>query len=76
MTLLVISLFIQLKYSKETRAWAQSIAHKMILIMTMFGMSGIAIVGMVKFVLDKSREAREREELRQKNLNQQLALPM
>jgi len=62
MTLLVISFVVQLKYSRETRIWARDIAHKGLLIATLFSMSGISIVALVKFLLDKSREAREREE--------------
>ena len=64
MTLLVISFIAQLKYSRETRLWARDIAHKGLLVTTLFGMSGISIVTLVKFLLDKSREAREREESR------------
>ncbi len=61
MTLLIISMIAQLRYSKETRTWARGIAHKGLLLATLFGISGVSIVTLVKFLLDKSREAREKE---------------
>jgi predicted flavoprotein YhiN len=51
----------QLRYSKETRIWARGIAHKGLLLTTLLGISGVSIVTLVKFLLDKSREAREKE---------------
>lgn len=65
MTLLLISFVLQLRYSRETRIWARGVAHKGMLITTLFGMSGVSIITLVKFLLDKSREARAREEGRE-----------
>lgn len=64
MAILIISLFIQLKYSRETRAWAMSVGHKGIFVATLFGMGGISIIGLIKFMIDKSREVREKEDAR------------
>lgn len=41
--------------------WARDIGHKGLLLATLFGISGVSIVTLVKFLLDKSREAREKE---------------
>ncbi|TNV81345.1 hypothetical protein FGO68_gene2832 [Halteria grandinella] len=68
MALLFVGLMVQLKASKETRQWAISIAPKGGLIATILGMSGISIIALIKFLIDRSREAREKEDKRLKEI--------
>ena len=64
MALLILSLFLQLKISRETRQWARSIGHKGLFVATLLSMSGVSIVGLIKYLIDRSRDIREREDLR------------
>ena len=64
MAILLISLIVQLRYSRETRVWAMSIGHKGLFIATLLSLSGISMVGLIKFMIDKSREAIEKEDKR------------
>ena len=66
MALMFLSLLLQLKYSRETRLWARSIGHKGLFIATLFGMSGISIIGLIKYMIDRSREKIEKEDNRTK----------
>lgn len=46
--------------------WAMSIGHKSLLIATMAGMSGVSIIAFIKFLIDRSRDAIEREDKKTK----------
>ena len=62
MSFMLISIILQLRYSKETRLWAKSFIHKGLLVASLIGMSTVSLITVVKFLIDKSRETREREE--------------
>lgn len=70
MAMMIISLFFQLKMSPETRHFAKGFATKGLFVATLCGMSGISLLGLLKYMIDKSKEAimREDERIRQLNL--------
>ena len=59
---LIISLFIQLKYSRQTRDWAASMSHKVLLVGTIAGIVGLALTAATKLQSDRSLEDAKREE--------------
>lgn len=55
--------------------WAMSIGHKSVLIATMAGMSGVSIIAFIKFLIDRSRDAIEREDKKTKQRALKQSLP-